>query len=424
MASFLVKFPTANTGASTLDAGGGRLSLTRDDGTALQGGDIPAGTTCSVAFDAATNTFRVIEKVLSQFAGFAPLARPAFTGPVNLNQSGSSRTNGLAIRSSLDTNDGLFVYQNGLNNPTSIFENIWDTGGTPVYAPIAINPSGGYVGVGTSSPSYTLDVSGSARVAGNLIVGGSISGVPVVQGSFRNLKLSAAGTSNSVNVSFDELVLGDGSGGYTTDRSFSGTVADGSFYFDSAGSVSANYSYSSLTANTIYAIWRIAKTDGTKAWLVSTSQTAAALPSGFTLKAFIGMFKTDSSANRYPYGFTQFGRRVQWQVKASTNIPAWSTLAIASGVAGATVTPTLVSVSTTSWIPTSAGRGSFALYQSNNYSMISPNNALGQRCFVNGYNASGLLSPVEFNLETANTVYWASDGSAGALYVFGFELNI
>jgi hypothetical protein len=40
---------------------------------------------------------------------------------------------------------------------------------------IAINPSAtGYVGIGTTAPQYKLDVTGSQRVTGNLIVGGYV----------------------------------------------------------------------------------------------------------------------------------------------------------------------------------------------------------------------------------------------------------
>ena len=82
------------------------------------------------------------------------------TSPSRLHviQTGTSYTSGLTISPSGDGNDGLSLYQNATNNPTAIIENVWDRPGAPVYSDISINPSGGNVGIGISSPANKLDV--------------------------------------------------------------------------------------------------------------------------------------------------------------------------------------------------------------------------------------------------------------------------
>ena len=64
--AFAFKASAANTGAVTLNAGGGAKALVRADGTALQANDIASGAVLTVVFDTATDSFRVTEMVASQ----------------------------------------------------------------------------------------------------------------------------------------------------------------------------------------------------------------------------------------------------------------------------------------------------------------------------------------------------------------------
>ncbi|MCE1186341.1 MAG: hypothetical protein LWW92_12130 [Rhodocyclales bacterium] len=66
--AFAFKASAANTGATTLNAGGGAKALVREDGTAMQAGDIPSGAVVTVVFDIATDAFRSTEIVASQIA--------------------------------------------------------------------------------------------------------------------------------------------------------------------------------------------------------------------------------------------------------------------------------------------------------------------------------------------------------------------
>jgi hypothetical protein len=80
-------------------------------------------------------------------------------GKLTIACSGTGRTNGLSITPSGDISDGLRLYCDGTNNPNGIIENVWDSAGTILFRDILINPSGGNVGIGTSSPAQKLTVS-------------------------------------------------------------------------------------------------------------------------------------------------------------------------------------------------------------------------------------------------------------------------
>lgn len=61
-----VKAVNANPGASTLNAGGGVVALANDVGSALVGGDVPAGSIFSATFIASANAFWITSMVQSQ----------------------------------------------------------------------------------------------------------------------------------------------------------------------------------------------------------------------------------------------------------------------------------------------------------------------------------------------------------------------
>lgn len=67
--AFAFKAAATNTGAITLDAGGGAKPLVREDGTPMQAGDVLAGMVVTVVYDVASTSFRSTEMVTSQVAG-------------------------------------------------------------------------------------------------------------------------------------------------------------------------------------------------------------------------------------------------------------------------------------------------------------------------------------------------------------------
>jgi hypothetical protein len=243
------------------------------------------------------------------------------------------------------------------------------------------------------------------------------------QSCFKNLKISTTGLSATVTVSYDELILGNGSGSYVVERSVSGSI-------NTAATGAGGLDTGSLAASTWYSVWRIATTGGTFAWLISLSATAPTMPSGYTLKARIGWIRTDGTANKYPLSMVQWGRRVAYKLASGSNLTALP--AIASGGAGSVTTPTWVAVSTASAVPSTAWKiaitaatGSLA----GGIISVAPSNLYGNFNSVTSpppistIASSGAIVSGELVLESSN-LYWASNTNTGLLIVTGWEDNI
>lgn len=249
-----------------------------------------------------------------------------------------------------------------------------------------------------------------------------------IQGGFKNLALSAGGVAASVAVSYDELILGDGAGAYVTERNISGTITTTA---TGAGGLDTG----AIAASTWYSVWRIGKTDGTRAFLFSLSATAPTMPAGYTLKARIGWFRTDGTANKYPLPFKQYGRRVQYAVTAGSNLTALPT--IISGTQGSVSTPTWVAGAVGNFVPSTASVIRMLWNGDNNTgsSMMAPNNAYGGQgagssgnrpwTSVNGAQDTygGMYSlVVEMLLESSN-IYYAASGASNKVQCIGWEDN-
>lgn len=129
-----------------------------------------------------------------------------------------------------------------------------------------------------------------------------------VAGLFRNLKVSASGLSAAVAVTADELVVANFS-----DGSFK-ALSPVNLIGLAVNQYGANGLDTGLWAvNTWYSVWVI--WNGTTiAGLFSVSAIAPTMPAGYTHKARVGWIRTDSSGNKYPLGFVQYGRSVQYVV--------------------------------------------------------------------------------------------------------------
>lgn len=146
-----------------------------------------------------------------------------------------------------------------------------------------------------------------------------------VQGSFKNLQAGALGTSSAISVTADALVLSNGAGSYRT-------VSGVNLTINLANTVGQPLAISTgaWSANTWYAIY---------VWNNGTSTTGTADPSGTTPTApagysggtwmRVGWIRTDSTGSKYPLGFSQYGRRVQWRVAAGSNVTTWPVMATA-----------------------------------------------------------------------------------------------
>lgn len=63
---------------------------------------------------------------------------------------------------------------NSGNNPYAYIQNIWDKTANPLAQPILLNPVGGNIGIGTTSPGYKLDVYGIMRCTDRIVANGGI----------------------------------------------------------------------------------------------------------------------------------------------------------------------------------------------------------------------------------------------------------
>ena len=185
---------------------------------------------------------------------------------------------------------------------------------------ITIGGAGRFYVDGTDGPQRTTDASTSNGLVRKAQMDAAVSGGPVL-GAFRALTASATGTSATVSVATDEIVVASAVNAYATLRGVSLSI-------NSAGSGANGLDTGTLAANTWYSVWVIYN-GTTAAGLVSLSATSPTMPSSYTHKARVGWIRTDSSGNKYPLGFTQSGRRVQWRVAAGSNLTVWPLMATA-----------------------------------------------------------------------------------------------
>lgn len=250
---------------------------------------------------------------------------------------------------------------------------------------------------------------------------------------YKNLSASATGLSSLLTVSYDSLTLIDDSSGYSiVDRDFSGTV-------NTANTGANGLDTGTIDVNKWYFVFRIAKQDGTKAWLFSLSPSAPTMPSGYTLKAYAFAFRTDNTANKFPKSFIKKDSRSTYKVATGSNVPVLPVMA--SGVIGSysPSTPTWAALSVVDFVPSFAGAPiakrilvSIATqYNGGGPSDIAmaPNNSYGGSVSSNPppFQAQGSstpnfyqIIPCDVLLESAN-IYAVSNVSGGGVLCYGWE---
>lgn len=177
----------------------------------------------------------------------------------------------------------------------------------------------------------------------------------------------------------------------------------------------------SLAANTWYHEFVIYNpTTATIAGLLSLSETAPTMPSGYTFSARAGSRRTRGAATFDRV--RQVGNRAQYQVVTSSVTPGLPSMA--SGSAGNPVTPTWVAVAVGNYVAPSARRIIAMLYaETGSHVMAAPNNSYGHfddhsnPPFIH-HNTEAAV-PFDMVLESTN-IYWASSGATGELYCAGW----
>jgi hypothetical protein len=241
----------------------------------------------------------------------------------------------------------------------------------------------------------------------------------IVQGQFKYLRLSANGTTGTVNINADAIVVKSATNSYAVLQSIALTPVAGNLVGVVNGLDSGSWAFS-----TWYYVYVIYGTAGAGA-LFSTSSTAPALPSGYTYFARVGAIRTQAATNYYPLAFMQVGRKVRYTVGATGNMIALPQMA--SGAAGSPTVPTYVAVSTTAYVPATAGIIDCVLSMfSANVATLSPNG--NTAVYNSGTNSPPVVNPANVSsyasllLESSN-VYWCSSGT-GILACAGWEDNL
>ena len=199
----------------------------------------------------------------------------------------------------------------------------------------------GWTALGTGTAGYALVTNGVGQDPSWSSVGASR------QGSYAALKIQV--TSNTaVVLTADSITLFDGSASYQAALSFNTTLGTGT---SGAGGIDTG----TVAASTWYYVWAIAKPDGTKSAVLSTSSTSPTMPSGYTLKARVGTVRTDGSSALYRT--LQYGQRAYYVPTASTNTLGYPQITSGTAGSGATTgsaSPTYVTVSVSTFVPPTA----------------------------------------------------------------------
>lgn len=240
--------------------------------------------------------------------------------------------------------------------------------------------------------------------------------VPTVTGSFKNLKASANGLTSAVLVSADELVVSDSANSCKILRNVSLSIG--------AGAGANGLDTGSFAVSTWYSVWVIWN-GSTVAGLLSLSETAPTMPSGYTFKARVGWIRTDGTVNKWPLPFRQHGRGVTYVPEGATNLTSYPEAA----VSGVSVGP--ISVSMSNFVPPTAGDLRLRLRQDSvsgvaNGSGIYSTSTSEALCNAIGVNGAQGVAMATIKPKVPGTVYWAVTTATGTatLAVVGWEDNL
>lgn len=288
------------------------------------------------------------------------------------------------------------------------------------------------------------NVSGGSAVPSALTIGAGLTGASGTLKSafpppaaFKNLSIKVA-SNTTVTVAADFVATTNGTTYQTT--AVSSTVNLGTSVAVDALDIGT------IAIDSWYYIWVIAKADGTTKCVASLQSTAnatflsnlaAIASSAYTYYARIGAVRT-IHATATLYGTWQFGRQAQYVMGlAQTTVPP----IIDSGIKGtfAAVSPTLLAVSVSAFVPTTACEISVsATNQWTNLTLgsvlVAPSTAWGGTN-MGPQGANGVMHPIYLGAGGANavqaritleatTIAWASSTAGCAIQCDGWTDNI
>ncbi|MCK1783343.1 hypothetical protein L9Z73_02915 [Pseudomonas sp. TNT11] len=248
------------------------------------------------------------------------------------------------------------------------------------------------------------------------------------RGLSKNLKVSANGTSASVVVTSDSVIVANSAGDAQAIGSVSATLntaVTGSATVDGMAAGVA------LAVNTWYAVyvWYNSTTGVTRVFGDTSFTTPTAPASGFDMWALVSTFRTDNTpANKFPVTFNQFGVNWRYAPRSGTNLTA--PVVLASGNTSAT-SPS-ISLALTAVAPPGVAVVSASISAQNGSNAelgVSPigtwNNPTSPPLLSAGAQATTFAVSIASDklvLEQANTLYWGSNGAAVAIIFNGFEV--
>ena len=239
-------------------------------------------------------------------------------------------------------------------------------------------------------------------------------------GSFKNLRASSSGTNSVIAVSVDAIAVDDGVGNCRTVRNVALSI-------NAAAAGVNGLDTGALAASTWYAVHVIYNpTTQAAAGVLSLSATVPTLPAGYTMSARCGWIRTDGTANKFPLGFRQYGRKIQYLVTAGSNVTGLPQMAY--GAAGSTSTPTWVPIGTSAYIPQTASEIVLLLTSANAPIMAAPNSSYGAHNSTTNpppLQNDFTVGPVQGRLlvESSN-IYWANPSSSAGIHCMGWEDNL
>lgn len=285
------------------------------------------------------------------------------------------------------------------------------------YAKLQNVTSGVLLGRSTAGAGTAEELAIGANLS---LSSGVLSGTAGSLGFPSNLVIKVA-TNTTVTVSADAVEVTDG----TSTKLLTGLSA--------TLDLATNGAVNTLDAGTIaidtwYYVWAIAKADGTKGTLASTSATAPTLPTGYTFKRRIGAVRT-IHASASLYGTWQLGAKVQYVVglaSTTTSLPF-----LAQGVFGSPTTPTWNVQPVGALVPPTATVIYGTAYVANGTVMVAPNANYGARnsitapapLVIGNQGTISINTPFELVLESTNLYYMGDTSAAGAV-IRGWEDNI